>query len=360
VKNIYISKNSRGSVIIILTCVSFLFYAFSTGITGVSPKNGDGCTCHSSSPTTTVMVQINGPDTLIYNQTAVYTVTISGGPLQRAGTNIAASSGALSNLSSDLQVIGDELTHTAPKLPSGGVVTFSFNYTAPSTMGNQTIFAAGNSVNFNGSNEGDQWNFAVNKAITVVPFIPVELASFSAEVSGSQVLLEWTTATENNNSGFEILRSMNNIDWKNLSFIKGYGNSTEVRNYSYTDKQLSAGKYFYRLKQYDLDGSFTYYNLTDAVDIDLPENFTLEQNYPNPFNPSTRIKFELKSQGHVSLKIFNALGKEITTLINEVLSAGSHSVDFNTNSTNNISSGVYFYELSGEEGRIVKKMILNK
>ncbi len=147
---------------------SFFFFAYSSGVTGKTKKNGSGCTCHGNNPTTTVSVSISGPQTLSPGTKGTYRVTISGGPLVRAGTNISASSGELSVVSgSGLQKIGDELTHTSPKAPQGGVVTFDFEFTAPNNPGTITLYANGNSVNFNGSSNGDQWNFATNYTVTI-------------------------------------------------------------------------------------------------------------------------------------------------------------------------------------------------
>ncbi len=155
-------------IVLLITLTSFLFYGYSTGITGKTRKNGDGCNCHGSNPTTSVNVTISGPNTLLPGQKATYRVSISGGPLVRAGTNIAASSGELSPVQgSGLQKIVDELTHTSPKAPSGGVVSFDFEFTAPNTQGNVTLYANGNSVNFNGTSNGDQWNYAANYQVLV-------------------------------------------------------------------------------------------------------------------------------------------------------------------------------------------------
>lgn len=164
-KKIFISKLIIPSIVF----STFIFYAYSTGITGRTRKSiTDGCNCHGSSPTPSVNVTINGPSSLSPGQKGTYSVTISGGPLVRGGTNIAASSGTLSPISgSGLQSLSGELTHTSPKSPSAGTVTFQFEYTAPSTPGNVILYANGNSVNFNGSNNGDQWNFASDKTIMV-------------------------------------------------------------------------------------------------------------------------------------------------------------------------------------------------
>jgi hypothetical protein len=155
-------------------------YAHSTGITGVTKKNGEGCICHNPTPTSSVIVTINGPAELIAGQSAHYTVTVQGGPAVRAGTNIAASDGTIDPVSFELQKIGDELTHTSPQTFENGVATFNFSYTAPTTPGVYTIFANGNSVNFNGINTGDQWNFAPDLQVTVRSSIATSVGGTSA------------------------------------------------------------------------------------------------------------------------------------------------------------------------------------
>jgi hypothetical protein len=151
-------------------------FAHASGMTGVTHKNGNGCTCHGANPTAGVTVTIDGPAELAPNQTGSFTVTVQGGPAVRAGTDIAVSAGTL-NVSSPLQKIGDELTHVSPQPFVNGVATFSFSYTAPATPGTYTIYANGNSVNFNGTNSGDQWNFAPNKTVTVRTATAVENSS---------------------------------------------------------------------------------------------------------------------------------------------------------------------------------------
>jgi hypothetical protein len=167
------------SGLLALGLVSYATYVFAhaSGMTGVTQKNGNGCTCHGTSPSSAVTVVINGPAELATGQTGNYTVTVQGGPAVRAGVDIAASAGVLNVTSSVLQKEGDELTHTSPQPFSGGTATFSFSYTAPSTAGTITLFANGNSVNLNGSTSGDQWNFAPNKTVTVKTATAVEGSS---------------------------------------------------------------------------------------------------------------------------------------------------------------------------------------
>lgn len=205
-----------------------------------------------------------------------------------------------------------------------------------------------------------------NEATAYVPaIVPVELLSFSSFVDDDNVTLSWTTATETNNSGFSVERrqvlsqqsSVSNEQWSSISFINGNGTTTETKSYSYKDENLSAGKYQYRLKQIDFDGTFEYSNIIEA-EILPPAIFSLEQNYPNPFNPSTSIQYTLASKQFVTLKIFNSLGEEVETLVNEYQEAGVHSKLYILNST--LPSGIYLYQLKAGEFVQTRKMILLK
>jgi hypothetical protein len=170
---------SGGVLVGMLFYVTYV-YAYPTGITGATKKNGEGCVCHSPTPSSSVIVTINGPAELVAGQPAHYTVTVQGGPAVRAGTNIAATDGTLDPVSSELQKMGDELTHTSPQTFENGVATFNFSYTAPATPGVYTIYANGNSVNFNGINTGDEWNFAPDLQVTVKSAIATSVSSTSA------------------------------------------------------------------------------------------------------------------------------------------------------------------------------------
>jgi len=138
--------------------------------------------------------------------------------------------------------------------------------------------------------------------------LPVELSSFSSIISGRNVELKWTTSSEINNSGFEIERALNtsNLKFSKIGFIAGAGNSNEVRNYSFIDRNLEKGNYKYRLKQIDFNGNFSYFNLNSDINIGVPDKFELSQNYPNPFNPVTKINydlpFEIKFKNFISVK----------------------------------------------------------
>ncbi|MGE5363362.1 MAG: endonuclease [Bacteroidota bacterium] len=186
---------------------------------------------------------------------------------------------------------------------------------------------------------------------------PVELASFSAELAGRSVVLSWTTATETNNLGFSVeRRKADGQQWKHLGFVKGAGNSTVASRYSFSDTPEEQGMYMYRLKQTDLDGSYTYSAEIEANAL-TARSFELYQNYPNPFNPSTSIKYSVAEASHVTFTIYDQLGRRINELVNGFQEAGIHEVHWDASS---VTSGVYYYELRSGANRSMKKMIMIK
>ena len=186
--------------------------------------------------------------------------------------------------------------------------------------------------------------------------VPVELTSFTAISNGNDVTLNWSTATEVNNAGFEVQRLEGESEFVTIGFIPGHGTTTEAKNYKFIDANLSSGSYTYRLKQVDFDGTFAY---SDEVNVDItsPAEFELVQNYPNPFNPSTTIKFVIPQSSEVSLKVYNALGQEVISLINQFLESGIHTINFDASALN---SGIYFYRLDAGKYSDVRKMTLIK
>ncbi|HEY5533969.1 MAG TPA: T9SS type A sorting domain-containing protein [Ignavibacteria bacterium] len=191
--------------------------------------------------------------------------------------------------------------------------------------------------------------------------LPVKLISFTSSVNTNKVRLTWKTATEQNNKGFEIERKYKNENWISAGFINGMGNSNTEQEYKFDDKNLNSGSYNYRIKQIDYNGNHQYHNLSETVNVGAPKNFAVSQNYPNPFNPTTKIDFEVPLDSKVNITLFDISGKEIQTLLNEKKSAGYYSVAFNAV---NLSSGTYFYRISGENGDRMfsetKKMTLIK
>jgi len=191
--------------------------------------------------------------------------------------------------------------------------------------------------------------------------IPVEFSSFMANVFKNDVTLDWSTATETNNMGFEVERKLNDGAFAPVAFVKGSGTTTQTKEYSFIDRGLANGNYTYRLRQIDMDGVSKYSNEVE-VNIAAPNEYSLGQNFPNPFNPSTTIDFSLMSDARVTLKLYNALGQEVKTLLSDNYAMGTCKIDFNASGLN---SGVYFYtiEASGVDGSkftATKKMILMK
>ena len=200
-----------------------------------------------------------------------------------------------------------------------------------------------------------------NEATAYVPAsVPVELLSFSSSVVDDDITLNWTTATETNNSGFQIERretkNERSEDWENIGFANGNGTTTEPQTYFYKDENLSAAKYQYRLKQIDFDGTFEYSNIVEA-EILPPGKFSLEQNFPNPFNPSTKISWQSPVNSHQTLKIYDVLGNEVAILVNEYRTAGKYEAEFNAS---NLSSGIYYYKITAGEFVQTRKMIILK
>lgn len=197
--------------------------------------------------------------------------------------------------------------------------------------------------------------------------LPVELSVFTASVKDNNVTLNWRTITEVDNYGFHIERAIINepspngsqevkiTDWLSLGFVAGAGYSNSPKTYSFTDKNVSGGTYYYRLKQIDNIGNYKYSDIVEVTVNHHSLSFELFQNYPNPFNPATKIMFNIPSEDQVEIKVFNALGLEIATLINEKMPGGAHSIEFNAE---NLSSGIYFYRIISGKYSETKKMIL--
>ena len=225
--------------------------------------------------------------------------------------------------------------------------------------GSAAVFASGflnPAGNQNGAGFGLFVALADGNVVELFPgVVPVELSSFTANVIGTDVNLNWSTATELNNNGFEVQRQ-SGADFVTIGFVKGRGTTTEVQNYSFTDSKLSVGKYAYRLKQVDFDGSFEYSKVVN-VDLTTPTVFSLDQNYPNPFNPSTVISYSIPQNSFVTLKVYDIIGNEVATLVNQTQSAGKYDIRFDASS---LSNGVYLYSIKTDNFSSTKKMILMK
>lgn len=194
--------------------------------------------------------------------------------------------------------------------------------------------------------------------------LPVELTVFKAELSDKYVSLNWNTATETNNYGFEIERNKypdlengeTTTNWQKIGFISGNGNCNSPKDYSFIDNAPPLGMVMYRLKQLDTDGKFSYSDIKTVVN-NTPGKFELSQNYPNPCNPKTKISYLLPETGKVTLKVYDMLGKEVSSLVDEIQNPGMYKVDFNGE---NLPSGTYVYKLTAGNFIETKKLLLLK
>jgi hypothetical protein len=186
--------------------------------------------------------------------------------------------------------------------------------------------------------------------------LPVELGTFSAKLFNNSVQLNWTTLIEINSFLFEVERKSSNTDWFKIGEVLASGNSNSPKEYSFIDKQISTGKYQYRLKIIDIDGSFKF-SPSVEVEIKLPNFFYLSQNYPNPFNPNTTINYDLPIDTDVRLDIFSTTGELIKTLVNEYQTAGKYTIEFDGRE---LASGTYIYRMVAKDFVQTKKMILLK
>ena len=370
----------KNYIILAVIFVSFITFAYSglfeSDLLGGTQLNGSGCVCHTTEQDTSVSVWIEGPDTLVRGQTGLYRMYLANGPAEAGGHNVAGRFGIMSLV--DTLSVWDyrspnELTQAFPLVfPSPqDTIYWEFAYTAPDSVVIDTLYSCGLSLVYDHIPDFlDRWNYGPKFPIAVIEnIVPVEFISFAAATSANSILLNWKTATETNNMGFNLERKqvsslqspVRKEDWKSIGFINGYGTTTETQTYSFNDENLPSGKYQYRLKQIDFNGLFEYSNVVE-VELISPTEFSLAQNYPNPFNPSTTIKYAIPNVtlsgvegSRVQLKIYDVLGNEVAVLVDEFKSAGNYEVEFNSQ---NLSSGIYLYKLRIGENELVKKMLL--
>ena len=191
--------------------------------------------------------------------------------------------------------------------------------------------------------------------------LPVELSSFSSTAQGRSVVLSWSTKTEKNSDRFEVERSLvSNSVWSTIASVKASVLSNSPKNYTYTDNKLQSGKYQYRLKMVDNNGTFSYSSVETAV-VAIPKDFAVSQNYPNPFNPSTKIDYQVPVDSKAIMEVYNIAGQRVSELVNQNQTAGYYTVDFGATK---LSSGVYIYRIvasekaTGKNFSSIKKMIL--
>jgi hypothetical protein len=248
---------------------------------------------------------------------------------------------------------------TAVELSFMDVATIRFTTTDPAGSSNlQWVTSGGAPTVVYKDDESTPVSVGTLSDLNTSP-LPIQMASFAANVvRGNDVEVAWKTVSETNNYGFEVYRKRNeNGVWNKLGFIEGHGTTLAAQSYTYLDKSVGFGNYFYQIKQIDLDGkSETFPEMNVVVGV-APDQLVLAQNYPNPFNPTTTIEFALPKETHVSLEVYNVIGQRVATLVDETKPTGIYVVPFNASA---LASGTYFYRLTTKEVSFIKRMMILK
>ncbi|MGB2869679.1 MAG: T9SS type A sorting domain-containing protein [Bacteroidota bacterium] len=313
----------------------------------------------SSKTITTINIAIRWPDNPSYAGVTLgnftNTMGIQGPILQDGGYNYALISGN-PNSSTGTWTAGTEITLFTCDV-SGGTGTGTFELTNDTYTQNQGC--AWYFELFSPLLDATDYSTAFYSAsIAAVP-LPVQLVSFSVIANRLSSQLSWSTATETNNYGFDIERRIvGSADWTKVGFVAGAGTSTAKRDYTYEDGNLAPGRYAYRIKQVDQDGTFKYSSAAEVEIGIVSKEFRLDSNYPNPFNPSTKIDFSLAKDGRASLKVYNVIGQQVATLFDGVAEAGKlYQTRFDAAS---LPTGIYFARLESDGQRQMKKMLFVK
>lgn len=345
----------------------------------------------SGTPSASNMVVTDGSGELRKNfsgiSTFIFPIGENTGTTEYSPVTLNFTSGTFSNAYAGARCVNSKHSNNSSltdyinrywKLTQSGISSFScdvsFQYNHADVVGNEANLYCGHwdGSNWTILNSVDPTNNILSGTVTSFSdfsggnssALPVELVSLNAKVTNENILLTWQTATEINSYGFNVERKLqtaelsNETSWMKIGFVSGCGNSSSPKNYSFVDNNITSGKYSYRLKQIDNNGKFKFSKEIE-VEIIKPMNFSLLQNYPNPFNPSTTISFSIPKRSFVTLKIYDQLGNEITTLVNGEKEAGNYSAQFSSN-IKLLSSGIYFYRLQAGDFAAIKKLILLK
>ncbi len=191
--------------------------------------------------------------------------------------------------------------------------------------------------------------------------LPVELVAFDALVDGDDVVLRWETASELNNAGFfvemaphdQFTIDEDDLDYRQLGFVEGNGTTAFAQSYAYRVERLDPGRYAFRLKQIDFDGTFEYHPVVEVL-VEVPTTHFLSAAYPNPFNPQAQFRLSVAQRQYVKVDLYNALGQMVGVLFEGPMDANvteTLTIDGST-----LQSGLYLYRATGEsftESRLV-------
>lgn len=303
---------------------------------------------------------VNPPNTLGGNYSNSHTIVNEvGGPLTGATYNITYYFG-----DNETYTIGTPGTNTILAKYGSGSTWEVYHLSQPSS--NSTLTYNTSTQTFNVIVNG-LYDFSTFALTDDGAALPVVMESFEMAAQKRDAILTWITASELNNKGFGVERRTKTPDgysnWKEVAFINGHGTSNERHTYTMNDQKLSTGVYQYRLKQVDYNNNAEYFtpgNTSDLV-IGKPGQFDVSQNYPNPSNPKSKIDFQMPFDGKVSIKVYDILGQQVASLIDEYKTADFYTVEFDGS---NIASGTYFYRIiaEGNNQKFTKtmKMILVK
>lgn len=210
-------------------------------------------------------------------------------------------------------------------------------------------------------NPDREYGWGIIDALSAIDFAtPVELVSFNADIVGKNVQLNWITTAETNSYGFSIERGRDRSSFSEIGFVDAAGSSTSIKNYKFIDENITSGKYYYRLKQIDFDGTFEYSPEVE-VNINIPGEFNLSQNYPNPFNPTTKVKYSVPFSSSIKLILYDVLGNKVGQILDGAVDAGVYEATISANDFSfSLSSGIYFLKLETENFQKSIKITLTK